>query len=266
MPKAKTSTKKVSSTSKKSKSKAPATAVEDVPAVTVEEVTLAEEAEEAEAPAPAPDAAADSSAEEATTETVDPFARAVQQVDLMLEFQKVAWAQFQQHHRETMENLKNMRKCVTALKSRKRKSTAKKGTNSNSGIVGLRNISDTMRTFLKADKDATYSYTTLCSALMNYGKEEKLVGLKTTNDAGEEKVDNRYMRLDSKLRKLFPQFDDVQAEVASEGKTTLLKTGKDRWINRAGVMKLIKPHLHAAIASASASADEADETAETSSA
>ena len=242
----KTNTKKAKTASKKSKQTV-TKKVEEEPVVDATEVTLVEETAP---PAPEP-AAADSSAEDtAPAEEQDPYQRALSQIDMLVDFQKAALAEFQHRHRTTIQGLKDARKLITALKGKgKRKSSGKKGGN-NSGIVGQRIISDQMRTFLGASDEATYSYTTLCSAIMGYGKDHSLQGMKTTADDGTEKVDNRYIRIDSKLKKLFANFDSIQADVAEAGKTTLLRVGKNRWVNRAGVMKLIKFHLLEAVKTA----------------
>lgn len=265
MPKAKTAkttTKKASKSTTKKASKASKKAAPAEEPVDAAEVTLVEET----APEPSPEPiAADSSAEDSHSEEQDPFEQALSQVDTLLDFAKASFEQAHQRHRTLVQGLKDARKLVVALKrkGRKRKSTGKKS-NSNSGIVGQRNISDQIRAFLGADEGATRSYTELCSDIMNYGKEHNLQGMKTTDADGNEKVDNRYIHLDAKLKKLFSNYDAVQKEVAAAGKETLLKEGKTRWVNRAGVMKLIKPHLLEAVpTTAAAGVDE--EAAEASS-
>ena len=217
--------------------------------VEASDVSLVEEHVDApaEEPSPAEPAAADSSADEAVEE--DPFQQALNQIETLTEFSKASFTEAQQRHRTMMQGLKDARRLVVALKNksgRKRKSTGKK-TNTNSGITELRDISDQMRAFLGKDAKESYSYTTLCGAIMDYGNDEGLKGMKTTNDKGEEKIDNRYIRLDKKLKTLFSNYDTVQKEVAAKGGSTLLKDSKTRWVQRSGVMQLIGPHLLKAV-------------------
>lgn len=277
MPKSKSSkanSKKASASkkSKKTSSKKAAPAEEPVDAT---EVTLVEETAPEPPPEPAPEPtpeatpAADSSGEEAAEQ--NPYDHLISHIETLIEFSKASFEQFQQRHRTTLNGLKEALKQAKTLKRKgpktKRKNTGKK-TNTNSGITGERNISDQMRTFLGDGASPTYSYATLCSAIMDYGKGESLQGMKTTEDDGNEKIDNRYIRLDAKLKKLFKNYDEVQKEVAAQGKAnpSLLKEGKNRWVNRAGVMKLIKPHLLETVPTASAEGGaSADEAAEASS-
>lgn len=258
MPKAKsTKTKTKGSKKGKASKKTKASAATETPpeeTVDASEVTLTEEE-----PAPAaPTEAADSSAAEdsptTTTESTDPHQQTLDKLQSLMDFEKAIWQQAQKHHRTVIQGIQDAMKLVRASRGRKRKSTgAKKGTNSNSGIGAQRNISKEMRSFLSSvhkkhksfEVKDTYNYPQLCKAVMTYGNSEyeDLQGMKVTNDAGEESVNNSYIRLDSKLTKLFPDFDTHSATAAKEGKKTFLKDGKHRWVNRAGVNKLISPHL-----------------------
>lgn len=214
--------------------------VVDSSQVKVTDVTLNEDAADAPAAsAPVEDAGADSSAEEALPE--DAGERALKQLDTLLAVFRVYHKESMDQHKIFMTAMTALRKSINTSRSRKRKTGAKKNTNTNSGIVELRPISKEMRKFLDVDENAKYSFTTLCSAITKYGKENDLQGME--DPAKDNKVDNRYMRLNKKLKDLFPMFDTVQAKVAAEGKTTLLKKGKERWVNRAGVMMLIGVHL-----------------------
>lgn len=256
MPTAKsTKSKSKSKKSKNSKAskKAASTTAPAEETVDAGEVTLTEE--ELAPPAPAPEAA-DSSAEEtseATAESNDPYQRALDKLQSLMDFEKAIWQQAQKHHRTVIQGILDAMKLVRASRGRKRKTGSKKGTNSNSGINAQRNISKEMRSFLSSfqkkhksfEPKDTYNYPSLCTAVMTYGnsEHEDLQGMKITNDVGEESVNASYIRLDPKLTKLFTDFDKHCAIAAEAGKKTLLKDGKNRWVNRAGVMKLISPHL-----------------------
>lgn len=243
MPKTKSTTKKTKSSKKTKKAAAeapPAETTEEVAQVSAEDVTLAEA--EPSAPEATADAAADSSAEDAQEEKT-PHEMAMEKLQDVLEYHKNVCQQHRDQERTLRAEIEAAIRLVRSLKGKKRKTGAKKGSNPNSGISKLRQVSKQMHKFLGSDADATYSYTTLCGAVMDYGKDEKLVGMPTTNKSGEETTNNSYMRLNPKLKKLFPNFDDAAAVAAEAGKTTLIKNGKERWVSRAGLMTLIKPHF-----------------------
>lgn len=275
MPKAKSSktNSKKASASKKSKKTSSKKAEHVEEPVDAAEVTLVEETVPETAPEPTPEEApeaspaVDSSGDEATEQ--NPYDHLISHIETLIEFNNASFAQFHQRHRTSQNGLKELLKLARIVKRKgpktKRKNTGKK-TNTNSGITGQRNISDQMRAFLGEGAAATYSYTTLCGAIMDYGKGVSLVGMKTTDADGKEKIDNRYIQLDAKLKKLFKNYDDVQKEVAAavvgtDKQPALLKDGKNRWVNRAGVMKLIKPHLLETVPSAEVSDEGAAEGA-----
>ena len=204
----------------------------------------------------APDVAVDSSEGEETKQ-LSSYDETLQTLENLLEYEKKQFKEMQKHHRIKMAGLKNAISTFKAShKGKKKKSGAKKGTNNNSGITEKRNISETMRKFLGVDEGTQYCYTSLCGAIMKYGEDNNLKGMPTTNAKGEETVNNSYIKLDAKLKKLFNKYDEVHTTVTEEyeakvksgqrkasSKPTLMKKGKTRYINRSGIMKLIGEHL-----------------------
>lgn len=261
MPKAKTKTSgKPSKKATKTKASKATKVTEPEPdAVDASDVSLQENTEAPPAPkepTQSASASADSSGEDTPPE--DPIERALTYIDSLVASLKLQHQSYVQQHRITLAALNEVHKTVKASRGRKRKKGGAKKSNTNSGIMRMSQISDQMRAFLKADDDAMYSYSSLCTAIWEYAKENNLQGMKTTDKEGNEKTDNRYFRLDANLKKLFGNFDTLQKEVAAGGKNTLMKEGKNRWASRAGVMKLIGPHLLKAEATTDGDAEVAE--------
>lgn len=74
--------------------------------------------------------------------------------------------------------------------------------------VPMSDISDELAEFMDKEHGSQAARTEALSCISTYAKEHKLSGVEVKGDDGVKKMDNRMIRMDDKLGKLFPDFVD----------------------------------------------------------